>query len=173
MFNDGVTPDLAPLSDDERQDYAMNETDYLNIQGYLSSKNSHDMCKLRRIEVRHLQLSSMLCSAIFKGISSNFMLQELIMTNNALLDCKLVTLMELVAAVKKNRQSGLTMLDISFNDNIDEDEEFNKLLVDALLRQKRCSFVLPDSQENERVTIASKVVTLKNWGTKAKKHSGS
>lgn len=109
------------------------------------------MCKLRRIEVRHLALSSMLCSAIFKGIQSNFILQELILTNNCLINCKPVTMRELVEGLKKNRQCGLTMLDLSFNDNIDGNLDFHKVLVDGLLGQKRCSLVLPEKQENERV----------------------
>lgn len=69
----------------------------------MSAKNTNDMCKLRRIEVRHLSLSSMLCSAIFKGLASNFMLQELILTNNCVINCKDIILRELADALKKNR----------------------------------------------------------------------
>ena len=99
----GKDSGLTPIAEHDENDDDLNENKYLNIEECLSSKNSHDLSKLRRLEVRHLTLSSGLCSAIFKGIQTNFVLQELIMTNNCLINCSITTLNQLVEAVKKNR----------------------------------------------------------------------
>ena len=92
---------------------------------------------LRRLEIRYLPLDPLLVEQLFKALSMNVILQELILTDDCLQFCDKDIFTHLFNSLKVNTYSGLTMLDFSrnlhtFNNNI----EVHKQLIDALEHQK-------------------------------------
>ena len=88
---------------------------FKKIYSNLTRSNTEDLSRLRRLEIRYLGLDPTLCKYIFNALKTNFVLQELILTDDCLQHCSLGILNELWSAIENNKHCALTLLDLSRN----------------------------------------------------------
>ena len=112
---------------------------YKNIFDNLSAcKIEAGISSLRRLEIRFLPLDPVLAVYLFKALQKNFVLQELILTDDCLQHCGLEEFEHLFDAISLNQHSGLTLLDLSRNPTtFDDNERVHEALVAALAHQRR------------------------------------
>jgi len=95
-------------------------------------------CPLRRIEIRFLPLDPLLAETFFGVLKQNFVLQELILADGALVHCMAQQFTDLYDALESNEMSSLTLLDLSRNSGpIEEDSEIHTELIKSLKTQKK------------------------------------
>jgi len=92
---------------------------------------------LRRLEIRYLPLDPIFVKILFSALHMNYVLQELILTDDALQYCDTAVFQELCAVLRDNKASALCMLDFSRNIHAFDDAlKTHKALIEALKEQK-------------------------------------
>ena len=88
---------------------------------------------LRRLEIRYLPLDPAFVSILFSALNINYVLQELILTDDALAFCGINNFAKLYETLRNNKASALCFIDFSRNvHSIDDNVEINEGMVDAL-----------------------------------------
>lgn len=99
---------------------------------------SDGISSLRRLEIRFMPLDPLLVEFLFSALKKNVILQELILTDDALTHCSITTFGELFEAMRDNCFNSLTLLDFSRNFTyIDDDIQIHKGLIEAISTQKQ------------------------------------
>lgn len=111
---------------------------YDSIYQNLTIINPKDhISPLRRLEIRYLPLDPKLVRAIFEAMKVNFIMQELVLTDECLQYCDKEVFAELNDSLVHNRQSALTLLDFSRNYHAFSDNtEIHEALIKAMKTQK-------------------------------------
>lgn len=134
--------------EEKRQQIYQSIFENLTIARYQDGLSS-----LRRLELRYLPLDPLLVAKLFEALEINFVLQELILTDDCLQYCGIETFKPLFSALASNRRSALTLLDFSRNFYaVDKCQEFHKDLVEAIPTQKTVS---PQEESSGRNANAS------------------
>ena len=121
--------------EEKRQQIYQSIFENLTIARYQDGLSS-----LRRLEIRFLPLDPLMVTKLFEALEVNFVLQELILTDDCLQYCNAETFKPLFSALASNHRSALTLLDFSRNFYaVDKCVEFHKDLVEAIPTQKTVS----------------------------------
>lgn len=103
---------------------------YSEIHDNLSlNSKSYGISSLRRLEIRYMPLDPLLVTHITNALQKNVILQELILTNDALTYSSANNFLGLFSTLKQKNKSSLTLLDFSSNFKLDSDGVFHDQLI--------------------------------------------
>jgi hypothetical protein len=110
---------------------------YDTIYLYLSAQDTNNISSLRRLEIRFLPLDPLMVTNIFQALQKNYVLQELILTDDCLQYCGIKEFKELFKALIVNDKNALTLFDFSRNYySFDNNKDVHDELMNSILNQK-------------------------------------